>query len=123
MPRPLPGKLLFEEYGKGSQDLNYIAIYAVSVYHDNAPAEVKRVRISIKRDAYDNQSYAKAEVFSTALDSWQYLAHIHYANMITLTDCYVQRSGKLERHHTDVDILLNRAASILRGVPVSEVKP
>jgi hypothetical protein len=41
---------------------------------------VKRVRISIKRDAYDNQSYAKAEVFSTALDSWQYLMYRKFKN-------------------------------------------
>jgi len=40
-----------------------------------------RLRILIRRNAYDHQSYARVEVFSFALRKWEPLADLPYAKM------------------------------------------
>jgi hypothetical protein len=111
-------KMLFEEYGKGSQDLRYIAVFEVAPkWEANTPKPApKRVRVDIRRDAYDKQSWATAEIFSVALDKWEETASIHYSKMASLADNYYDRAngGKLQHHKADVETLLNRVKLVIQ---------
>jgi hypothetical protein len=77
----------------------------------------KRVRVRIRRDSYDFQSHAIAEVWSKALDTWQNAASIHYSKMASLVDSYYDRNndGRLQHHWKDVDTLLERVRVTLGG--------
>lgn len=110
-------KPLYEEHGKGSQDLTYEAVYSIASHWPAGQAKPvpKRVRIRIRRDSYDFQSYALAEVWSVALDKWEVIASIHYSQMISLADTYHSGADKMRHHMGDVEILLRRAQQILGG--------
>jgi hypothetical protein len=65
---------LSENYSNGTQSVNYTALYKILG---------EKIRIKIKKDSYDFQSHAIAEIFqnSTAAKKWERLASIPFANM------------------------------------------
>lgn len=101
-------KLIQEKINKGSQSLNYSAIYKLE--------KSKKVQILIKRDSYDRQSYAKIELFDGA--KWNYLASLNW-NETSSQEIFYQtapddlRTQEIEMIAEDVLALLDLASEIL----------
>ena len=52
----------------------------------------KKLKIAIKSDAYDIQSYARMYIFSPTLMQWNILNDIHYSLMATEHKLYSKKS-------------------------------
>jgi hypothetical protein len=101
-------KTLNKEVGLGRQDLNYKEIAEIAGH---------KVRVRIKSDSYDFQSYAIVEVFSEL--KWNQVDFIHFSQMNTPEGLYykVDRNGELstsECHFKkDRDALIKIASEVL----------
>jgi hypothetical protein len=74
------------------------------------------VKISIKRDSYDDQSFARADVWSDAELKWNLAATIPYPDMQTLYLSYTADNG--DDYHWwewDEEALLEEVRWILTG--------
>lgn len=76
---------------------------------------VQSLRIRIKRDAYDFQSYAVVEIWSQHNQCWSQIAAIPYPHLATLDCSYVDRDeDHVDRLFlVDADDLLALAGEIL----------
>jgi hypothetical protein len=104
----LPGQkllVLFEEYGKGRQELRYTAVLVPELAS-------QRIRVRIKRDSYDFQSYALAEVYDTTRNEWNEIVRIHYNNM-SPSSAYSDEAKFKNAVTVDASILLDRALKVL----------
>lgn len=99
------------EFGRGDQDLNFTGIYEDT--HDN------KLKVTLKRDSVDFQSYGRIEIYSPAEKKWNFLDHIHYSQLAIMKDSYYARDengnvrGRLTFWETDANRLLEKAAVIL----------
>jgi len=95
---------LFQKSWKGQQSLEYDATYAL---------RKRKVRVRIKRDAYDFQSYARAEVWYPKEMRWNQVAEVPYPMMESLKASYYSRAEPGRWWSTDETRLLEEAAAIL----------
>jgi len=77
----------------------------------------EKIRITIKSDSYDFQSYARVKVWNAKDKKWNFVDSISYSEMNTPAKLYYQRNKK-ERHDDsyykkDRDLLLEMAIAIL----------
>lgn len=80
----MPSKLktIEERFFQGSQDWSYEAFYDV---------DGTKLRIKIRRNAYDEQSYAHCEVLDRQERKWNMLVTIHISQMKCRPVSYVMR--------------------------------
>jgi len=95
-------KKLHTEVSKGSQSWNYERL----LDHKG-----KRLKVLIKRDSYDNQSYAKMYIHKD--DQWNLLTGIPYANMSSLSISYVDSNITDKDFVNDYLTLVNKSKLIL----------
>ena len=104
MPTKAKLKRLHTELSKSSQSYHYTQL---------CEYKGKKLRINIKRDSYDNQSYARIYIFKD--DEWNKLASIDSPNMRTLDSVSVYSA--IEPTETsfiaDNSILIKKAKLIL----------
>ena len=75
-----------------------------------------RMRITIRSDSSDFQSYAHAEMWDARGMQWNPVASVHFAEMKTPPGMYAQNSWSNESaYKADHDELLRRAALIVHG--------
>jgi hypothetical protein len=91
------------ELSKGRQSLNYQEI--VKIGDD-------KVRIRIKSDSYDFQSYARIEVWGNE-NKWNNIHNIPFANMATPPELYYHSNANKRSFKVDRDKLIDVATSIL----------
>jgi len=113
-------KIIKEDYSLGKQSVNLCKI----IEGDNG----MKIKIDIKSDSYDFQSYARISVFEPQSLAWNNLSHIPYANMKTPHKlCHTinpTQSVSLLIHHFQKDILslTNEAEAILGDNFSAEIK-
>lgn len=90
---------------KSQQSWNYESLLS----HPNG----KRVRIRIKRDAFDYQSYALAECFDAEANKWNEVASIPYPQMSCLKVSYIQDTATMKDFQEDEKTLLGEAEIVL----------
>lgn len=103
--------IIREQYSKGSQSINFEGVYKIGE---------NKVRINIKRDSYDNQSYARAKVFNPTELNWNFLAEIPYSEaQVVKQDVFCYRKpenlnmDEQSAFNQDIDTLLEKAREIL----------
>ena len=97
-----------EQFGKGQQDVTYVAIIATRAVPGDAGC---RLRIDIRRDTYDFQSHARIEVWSKAQTKWEFLGSIPYGKMSSLkASAY---GARITDYQGDVAELLKQASAVL----------
>lgn len=100
--------LISEEIGTGSQNLNFERIFKIGE---------NKLRISIKSDSYDFQSYARIEIYNPNDYKWNVLHSIHYSKMQTASKLYYKhhRNGTIpvSEFQKDIDTLIKVAEQIL----------
>lgn len=73
-----------------------------------------KIKVTIKSDAYQQQSYANADVWSESDLKWNKVFSIHYSNMSTPEGLVYKQTYNLDRFFTkDKDTLLSKAKKIL----------
>jgi hypothetical protein len=100
--------LLFHNISKGSQHTLAEWAYAFGE---------RRLRIRVRSDNCDFQSHARADIWDAAGLKWNRVADVHYGEMKTEPNLYLQRQWDNEScYRADHDELLRRAALILPGL-------
>ena len=90
---------------KGDQDWSLREVYTQGKF---------KVRIRIRRNAYDFQSYAVAEVWSESELKWNQVHTIPYSQMKTLAEVtYVDRATSIARFWADREVLVAAVDKIL----------
>jgi hypothetical protein len=109
MQRSALETVISQEISKGRQSIDAERILAL----ETGERKIK-VRLKIKSDSYDFQSYARADVFNPESLSWNPLASIPYSNMKTKTGL-VYQPGQVgwEAFETDLQTLLVQTRAIL----------
>lgn len=98
-------KVLNQRFWRGSQGWNYQFLTEI---------EGHRVRVRIYRDSYDDQSYARAYVWSDAELKWNLAASIPYPDMETLLmDAYVANGDDWRWYEQDEAALLEEVRWLL----------
>ena len=104
---PPKAVLLEETINEGRQDVTARRVLSLGDF---------KVRLTIKSDSYQFQSFARAEVWNPATLSWNQVHSIHYAEMATPEGlCYhPNKSGLKITHFTrDFDRLLTMVKQII----------
>ena len=99
--------ILEETINEGRQDVTARRVLSLGDF---------KVRLTIKSDSYQFQSFARAEVWNPATLSWNQVHSIHYAEMATPEGlCYhPNKSGLNITHFTrDFDRLLTMVKQII----------
>lgn len=96
-----------EEKATGQQDVHYCGFYKAT-----ANGTAHKLRVQVRRDSYDFQSWATVEVWSNALSRWENIGSIHYSRMKTRRD-YVSGKWEIANYGPDVDSLLHTAEVVL----------
>jgi hypothetical protein len=111
---PKPKETPFsKEMSLGQQDLIFTEIYSIDGY---------RVKISIRSDSYDFQSYAHAYVWKKESLEWSKVASIHYGQMKTEAKLYYRcpRNGPpakaMENFFEDDRQRLKKEAHFILGI-------
>jgi hypothetical protein len=78
-------KTLNKDFSNGSQDAVYKENFTLTASSEDMARDFK-LRISIKRDSYDKQSYAQLSAFSEQTLSWNIIDSIHYSKMNLCTN-------------------------------------
>lgn len=89
------------------------SLLAERIYRLEEGEQKFKVRIRIKSDSYDFQSYAIAEVYSPHTLSWNELDKIPYGNMRTPAKLAYKTGATIKEFEGDFDTLLERAKIIL----------
>jgi len=97
-----------EEFHKGRQSWEFTGVYGLW--------GGLRIRVEIKRDSYDFQSYGRVKVFDPETRQWNFLHEIPYSKLAVLGASYVDRTVKSHLFHRDKTILIKKAKLIL-GIP------
>lgn len=98
-----------EQIGKGRQSID-----AERIMRLENEARAVKVRIKIKSDSYDFQSYARAEVFDQAALKWNQVASIHYSKMSTPSKlAYVKPTCNFSVFERDIQKLLDETIAIV----------
>lgn len=71
------------------------------------------IRIKVKSDAYDFQSYAVADILKKEDLTWSRLCNIPYSAMATKPSLRYQPNLGLQHFFTDINSLLTKAEMIL----------
>lgn len=100
--------VLSEQLSKGQQCLSAERIIALSDESTKA-----KIRIRIKSDSYDFQSYARVDVCSPATLSWNRIGEIPYANMSTPFKLGYKQGAGIELFEADFAKLVEQAKIIL----------
>lgn len=110
-----PTKFIQHDIARGQQDVNAVFMF------ERGPA---KVRILIRSDSYDFQSYARAEVLSPSDLKWNTAAHIPFAEMQTPHKLYY-RVGPIavETFNADFDKLLGIVDGLIGFAPKASSKP
>lgn len=104
-------ELIKEDYSLGTQSANLTKII-------KSEAGLK-IKIDIKSDAYDFQSFARVSVFNQSELKWNVISSIPFANMNTPTKLFysINRSENpailTDKFQKDVEILIKEAEAIL----------
>lgn len=80
-------------------------------YADPRCGGSRRLRVSIRRNAFDTQSYAKVQQWDGA--QWQNVCSRHISECECKSVSYVDRDVKPEQFHEDATMLLNDAFLIV----------
>lgn len=103
-------KVIDKRICRASQDVDYVEVLTLS-----CSLQDHKLRITIRSNAYANQSYAKVERWNG--DEWKYLHSLGGGNMKTPTALYVHHpsvDGDLEgKFRKDRDELVKLAGDIL----------
>lgn len=101
-----PTNYIQHEISPGQQDVTSTSIFIRGQ---------SKVRIKIKSDSYDFQSFARAELFDAASNSWSIAASIHHGQMSTPPKlCYKPQGTGLAFHHFSQDF--DRLLAIVDGL-------
>jgi hypothetical protein len=95
-------KTISKVYSKGQQSHNYLEVLSL---------DGLKLRISIKRDAYDFQSHARIEAFSKGEAKWNFIHAIPYAE-IQMKTSYVAVASEAS-FKADRDELVRVAKALL----------
>ena len=104
-------KVIKDEYSRGTQSVNYVKII------ENA--EGTKIKIDIKSDSYDFQSYARVSAFSPTDLKWNTISSIAFSEMKTPAQLYYKIGGKSpasivsDEFEQDTQELTNQAADII----------
>ena len=100
-----------ETYFNGSQSVNFKGIYKMNE---------NKIKLSIKKDSYDKQSYARAYVFDKNTLNWNLLDYIPYSQMqVNLKEVFCYRKAdslsfaEKMAFFDDIKTLKNKAKNIL----------
>lgn len=107
-----PTSYIQHEISQGKQDVNATFIF------NRGPS---KVRIKIKSDSYDFQSFARAELFDASSNSWSIAGTIHHGQMSTPPKlCYMPKGTGVtfQEFSQDFDTLL----AIVDGLLAAPVK-
>lgn len=101
-------KVIKEEYSLGTQSASLSKI----IEGDNG----LKIKIDIKSDSYDFQSYARVSVFSDL--KWNVVDSISFSNMKTPSKLYYHANGRpanvLAQHFVeDTQVLISNAEAVL----------
>ncbi len=98
-------KTVQKEIAKGDQYMHYTEIVDIAG---------EKLKISIKSDAYESQTYARIKVFSPTEKTWNDLASIHYSKMQTPAKLVYKASHDDPAHYqADRNALIDTACSVL----------
>lgn len=102
-------KTIEETYFKGSQSINYQSIIKFNG---------KKLKIEIKKDSSDSQSYARISIWSDASLTWNLLNNIPYSQMQLVTNnvSYVREVSDPKVKNAvlfDRNVLIEKASNIL----------
>jgi len=95
------------EIGKGKQSVNFT---------ETVEIKGKKIRINIKSDAYDFQSYAKAQGFNPDTMTWTEVASIHFSKMKTPKELIYHPNNEglnAKWFKDDRDTLINEVKKLL----------
>lgn len=103
-------KIIKEEYSLGTQSVHLSKI----IEGDKG----LKIKVDIKSDSYDFQSYARISVFNSTEVKWHILDNIAFSNMKTPPKLYYQVKQEnpniLAKHFfADTQILISHAEAIL----------
>lgn len=105
-------KIIKEEYSLGTQSANFTKI----IEGDNG----LKIKIDIKSDSYDFQSYAKLSVFNSHELSWNIVDSIPFSNMKTPSKLYYKIQPPSKNANilasyfvSDTDTLISTAEAVL----------
>lgn len=108
-----PKKLFFlkvqQEITKGQQSATCESHYKIKY----GSLEDTMIRIKVKSDAYDFQSYAVADIWKKEDLTWSRLCNIPYSAMATKPSLRYQPNLGLQHFFTDINSLLTKAEMIL----------
>ena len=71
------------------------------------------VRLTVRSDSYDFQSYARAEVWNPVDLKWNIVHTIHFSDMLTPAGLVYRQGLSLANFHTDMERLLEATKEIL----------
>lgn len=100
--------LIDESVVAGRQSVSCQQIWAVNA--------TTKLRLSIKSDSYDFQSYAKADLWNATSGQWNPVYQIHYSQMKTPAKLFYwpERAGVHRKHFlADLDQLKKLALQII----------
>ena len=92
-----------EKVWNGDQSWNYESLHVV--------AYDQKIKIKIKRNAYDNQSWSKAYLFDG--NKWNTIVETPHPLMKCLGISYVQKEVKAEKFYEDEKILLEEVKILI----------
>lgn len=102
-----------KDIARGSQSTTYTEHLTA-----NANGKILALKIEIKSDAYEYQSYATVRVFDTTSQEWKPLADIPFSKMSTPHTLYVHKREEWDSsktYRTDRNNLIEKAAAILES--------
>lgn len=98
---------------QSQQSWNYEALHSHAKFTPNVGSKDLKIRIRIKRDAYDSQSYALAEGFDPDRLKWQEIVSIPYPKMVCLKISYIADDVRAKDFLEDEQTLLNEVKVLL----------
>ena len=106
-------KRLHQDVYRGSQSWCYKAVWEYGE---------ERLKVDIKRDAYDCQSHARAYVWSRSKQEWSPISDIHISQSEFKSISYVSDNVTAANFERDEEALLDRALTVI-GVHTSPTRP
>jgi hypothetical protein len=103
-----------EKLFNGTQSLEFTGIYSIT-----APVtkKVAKIRVDIKRDSYDNQSYAKISTWNET-NGWLPVTSLNFKTTATSSIFYQTKADKLtgsdiDKIGTDTEELIELAMAVI----------
>lgn len=108
-------KTIQEKVTRGSQSVNFTGIYNLKRAIQGTKVE-KKVRVLIKRDSYDNQSYAKIQVWDHN-QGWNFVTSLDFTTAhshgIFAYESAIQKPQVIDALGNDTEELIELATEII----------